>query len=575
MLGKILGVPDRPLDPAEAALRDEVIRQLGGAPDAPVTLPEITVAAWRPGADPGTAAQAAAVSHSDVLVAFLIVEMAIMGRILPSQQSADALAGMIAKVGETGGRDGPDQVPEERAPPDSTPFDATSPSGGHATGTMETHFSTKAERSLVTVDLDRQLVLNYTAPPSSTAESGTTTITIHNTDSVDFCPDVGGVVPVKLMTTFTMALPASTVSATVEGSFLGLVDDSANLVFTNGHARVTRLTVTGGETSTDADVQLMDVTIDPSGSSTVGRYDWQTITDVQAAGDAVGAAEVDLEKAVPVVLKAAQKAWQHSACVAVQLPDFGAYASGMGDGSGQKDVDPGSTTEFTAQVHHRFEHREVNLPIKVTLQSEKRVDPPRLPTTPSKVTYEAPDKPNAHNAVTLEVVSKRGKSKLVMHFDTKETKLQAKVDGTVHTDAGGNRYDTEIHLKPLDLTAADDGSFQGHATVSWTTTYRPPTAACKPVTYKGTFETDVIVIIDPEDPTKVVFTASFIPGVLKQEKLVCTGRTFPFNGGTSLGSWATLAGPHSLVLGAPTKIPSTAAFGTASNTVTVTKKPSS
>jgi len=83
------------------------------------------------------------------------------------------------------------------------------------------------------------------------------------------------------------------------------------------------------------------------------------------------------------------------------------------------------------------------------------------------------------------------------------------------------------------------------------------------------------VIIDPEDPTKVVFTASFIPGVLKQEKLVCTGRTFPFNGGTSLGSWATLAGPHSLVLGAPTKIPSTAAFGTASNTVTVTKKPSS
>ena len=74
-------------------------------------------------------------------------------------------------------------------------------------------------------------------------------------------------------------------------------------------------------------------------------------------------------------------------------------------------------------------------------------------------------------------------------------------------------------------------------------------------------------------PPRSIFKATFIPGVLKSEVLVCNGRQFPFTGGTSLGSWATLGTPHKLVLGQPLKVPSPAAFGTASNTVTITKKP--
>jgi hypothetical protein len=93
------------------------------------------------------------------------------------------------------------------------------------------------------------------------------------------------------------------------------------------------------------------------------------------------------------------------------------------------------------------------------------------------------------------------------------------------------------------------------------------------VTYTGTFGTDITVTVDPQDPASVDFKATFIPGVLKSEVLVCSGSSFPFTGGTSLGSWATLGVPHKVVLGQPLKIPSPAAFGTASNTVTITKKP--
>ena len=273
----------------------------------------------------------------------------------------------------------------------------------------------------------------------------------------------------KLTTTFTMALPSATITAAIDGDFHALVDDNANLVFTNGNAHVTRLTASGVGPQ-DADVQLTNVSLDPSGHSTGGDMQGGEAS-AGAAANAAGAALVDIENAIPTIVGKAQDAWRQSSCVAVQLPDFNAYAGGMSDGDGHKDVDPASKTEFTAKVHQRFEHRDVDFPIKVTLHTEKSIDPTQLPSTPSKLTYEAPDKPNAHHDVTLEVASKRGKSKMVMRFDTLDLKLQAKVDGTVVLSAPGNRYDTQIHLKPTDLKQGDDGAFHAHATSRG----RPPT----------------------------------------------------------------------------------------------------
>ena len=52
---------------------------------------------------------------------------------------------------------------------ESVPFDATTDQGSHATGTMETHATVKAEGSLVSIELDRQLVLHFTAGAASTS----------------------------------------------------------------------------------------------------------------------------------------------------------------------------------------------------------------------------------------------------------------------------------------------------------------------------------------------------------------------------------------------------------------------
>ena len=567
VLGTLLGVPDQPLDPDKAALRDEVLRQLGDAPDAPVTVPALKLATWRTGPDDGRTGPHAPVNNSSVLVGFLLIDMAIMGKILPSKQSADALAGTVRQVAQQGGLDGPDSIPEQPLPSESVPFDATSDDGSRATGTMDTHGSVKAEGSLVSIELDRQLVLHFTDGAGSSAYNGTTTITIHNTGSVDFCPDVGGVVPLKLETSFTMALPSSSVTATVSGDFLALVDDNGNHVYTNGSGRVTRLTTSGSD---DADIQLVEISMDPSGSVTGGTY-VAPGTSRDVATDAAGSAALDLENAVPTILKSAEKAWQNSSCVAIQLPDSGAHAGPMKDGSSQKDVQPGSQTEFTAQVHQRFEHREANLPIKATLRTEKTIDPARLPSTPSKFTYEAPDRPNAHNDVILEVVSKRGKSKLTMRFDTTELKLRASVNGTIHLDELGNVYDTRITLKPLDLTMADDGSFHGDASVSWTTTYTPPVSDCKPKTYTGTFGTQITARPDPDDATRVFVRFTFVPGPIRTETLICHGSAFPFSGSTLLSSWAVLGSERPVALDGSVVVNGTLPGGTSKLTITIKK----
>ena len=566
-LGTLLGVPDEPLDPDMAALRDEILRQLGDAPDAPVTLPTIKLASLRTGPGDAPTAPGAAVNGSIVLVGFLLIDMAIMGRILPSKQAADALAGTVRQVAQEGGLDGPDSVPDQPLMSESVPFDATTDQGSHATGTMETHATVKAEGSLVSIELDRQLVLHFTAGAASTSESGTTTITIQNTGSVDFCPDVGGVVPLKIETAFTLAMPSSTVKATVKGDFLALVDDAANHVYTNGNAQITRLTTTGND---DVDVQFTGMNIDPSGTVTGGDIAGRAPSE-QVAGQAAGAALVDIENAVPTILKSAEKAWQSSSCVAIQLPDSGDYAGPMKDGSAQKDVQPGSNTELKAQVHQRFQHREVNLPIQATLRTEKTIDPTRLPSTPSKLTYTAPDRPSAHNDVVLETISKRGKSKLTMRFDTTALKLMASVNGTVHVDELGNVYDSRITLTPLSLTMGDDGSFHGDATVSWTTTYTPPVPDCQPKTFTGTFGTRVTARPDPDDPTRVFVRFTFEPGPIRTETLVCHGINFPFSGTTLLSSWAVLGNERPVALDGSVAVNGTVPGGTSRLTISIKK----
>jgi hypothetical protein len=406
----LLGAPTTPLQGDYAAMRDEIAKQLGPAVDAPVPLPPIAIPA-----------SFHSVSSDAMVVGFLVIDMAIVSRALPSKLAADTLSAMVKQVGGGPGRDGPDRVPREEQT-QSTPFDATTGSST-ATGSMETKTAVQAERSLVTVDLDRTLTLNYTKD----GQSGTVVVGIHNTESVDFCPDAGGVVPVKVHSEFTMATPASTVTATIDGTFQGQVDGQAGLASVTGNATVKGVTVTGGSSSDDYDASMSGVTIGTPG--TIDGGTWAGHGD--GAEAAVGAAVVDLENSVPTIFDGARRLWQKSACISVQLPDSGSWASyaDSDDASTNKDVDPASKTEFTIAVHHRFLHTDVNIPVKLTLETVKKIDPTTVASTPGKATYEAPNKPSQNNKVRLEAKSVRGATRYAINFHTKDLKLKLSLTG--------------------------------------------------------------------------------------------------------------------------------------------------
>jgi hypothetical protein len=410
VLGGLLGVPTAPLDGENAGMRDAIAKQLGTAVDGPVPLP------------PNAVPAAFHAANSDAMVlGFLVIDMTIMSRALPSKLAADTLSGMVKEVGGGPGRDGPDKTPREEQTK-TTPFNATSGTST-GTGSMETKVAVQAEHSLVTVDLDRTLALNFTKE----GESGTVVVGIHNTESVDFCPDAGGIVPVKVHSVFTMTTAASTVTATIDGTFEGHVDAQAGLASISGNATVTGGTQSGGSTSSDYDASLSGVALGASG--TVEGGTWQGHGDQALQG--VGAALADLQHSIPEIFSGASRMWEKSACVSVQVPDFGAYASPLdaADASHDKEVDPASKTQFTVQVHHRFLHTELNIPVKLTLESAKKIDPTTVSSTPGGATYEAPSKPGEANLVRLESKSVRGATRFAINFHTRDLKPTMSLTG--------------------------------------------------------------------------------------------------------------------------------------------------
>jgi hypothetical protein len=117
--------------------------------------------------------------------------------------------------------------------------------------------------------------------------------------------------------------------------------------------------------------------------------------------------------------------------VSVQVPEFGAYATPLdaADASHDKEVDPASKTKFTVQVHHRFLHTDLNIPVKLTLETAKKIDPTTVSSTPGGATYEAPSKPREANLVRLESKSIRGATRFAINFHTSDLKLTVSLTG--------------------------------------------------------------------------------------------------------------------------------------------------
>jgi hypothetical protein len=292
---------------------------------------------------------------------------------------------------------------------------------------------------------------------------------VHNVESVDFCPDVAGAVPVSVASDVTTSTGASTIHFSIDGDFTGTVDDNANLATVAGEAKVSGATVTGNDTSDDYDVGLTGVGFPPAGDGSLGDANaGQYVPTKNNGADiaaAVQAAAIDLKDSLSVVFQAAEGIWQSSGCVTVQIPDFDTYAPrhhGTDPADFVKEIDPGEKLSFTTQVHHRFLHTNVNVPVDQTLATEVSLEPAHLSSTPAKSTYEAPNKESASNQGTFKSQSRRGRSELVGRFFLHEKGPTIGLTGTIKEQSSLATLTGTVTMPPLNFGfghASDNGNY--------------------------------------------------------------------------------------------------------------------
>jgi hypothetical protein len=302
--------------------------------------------------------------------------------------------------------------------------------------------------------------------------------------------------------------------------------------------------------------------IQANGSTTAPGPSLQTDGDPsQAQIDNTVGGRRSAEDYLKVLAREAEKFWRSGKCIDLKPSDD------------TRKVQPSEKIDLTVEAIHKFTGDKVDAPITATFAGTKSLDPKDQPVAPpAKYSFEAGDKKDDKGTIDLKQTSKRGIGLRQIVFTVDVPTLQVSIEAKVHQDLAGNVYDTVIRLKKVDLTSDPDGTSTATATVTWTTTYRPPTSACKAKTYEGSFQSKIVARVDPAEPTRVLLKASFIPGVLKPETLVCEGRSYPFTGGTSLGVWAFLATEHAVAIGGSITINPPVGIGTASATITVTKK---
>jgi hypothetical protein len=450
-----LGVPLQPLDPQLAAIRDQLTKELGDAITGPVALPKAF----------GSVDAELAVDQGAQDIGSAVLLVTILGAVMPSQPAADAAASLVKQVGETSGKDVPDGPKQ-----DSTSHDIPLSAGSGAelvTGGYTEEVRAEQVRSQVTIDDNRSLTItgNKNGVPS------TFDTEISSTVVVDFCPDAGGGFPVHLTTKYKLDIDGSTTLATIDGSFTGLVNDLGALATLTGN-----VTLQGGETQPDGSksnsysLSSSDLGFDTA-DGTVGKVNQGSFTgpaDTQALVDGkLAVAKIDLENSVPAIVAAAQKEWQGDSCVIVVVPDYGYMAQPGDSNSERKDVKAASTSSFQVLVHHRFEHRDLTVPVQQTLRSEKSVDPPQISPTPGTAKYEAPNKRDAYNTDELRAWSRRGRSDLKIDFHTTDPPPKLKIDGSFTEHAAVVTLTGKVTSPAVEFTGGPD-TFEATVPISVT-----------------------------------------------------------------------------------------------------------
>lgn len=455
------------------------------------------------------------------------------------------------------------------------PHDETDAAGNHQHVTLHMVMSVVTGGGKVSAEINMSATDRITGSDGHLI--GTYTSSANGHFEVDACPDDNGNAKGKYSFATSHAMGDT-------GQAPAKADRGVSAPFTLVDDETAHLTRIEADMSLAADASGPGTAAGPGPTS---AFDWQASDHLQISMPARGGSPIDFTGSAPTVTgtggtgasgsllvsaamaqlflaevgKKAQDFWRSGQCIELKPSDD------------TRKVQPNEKIELTVKATAKFgDHKEIAKPITAKFTGTKSLDPNGTPVDePAKFTFTAGPNKDDKGTIDLEQTSKRGIGKRQIVFTVDAPAFQVTIDATVHEGFAGNVYDTSIHLKPLDLTPAPDGTFSASATVSWTTTYHPP-AECKPKTYTGTFDTKVMARVDPADPTRVLLTASFIPAPLKPEVLECKGRNFPFVGGTSLGVWAFLGAEHAVPIDGSLSLHPPVAAGTATTTIMVTKK---
>lgn len=302
--------------------------------------------------------------------------------------------------------------------------------------------------------------------------------------SIDVCPDAGGSAPasldVKAAVGATKIVNGAGQQVRSESSstnrFSGRVDDSATLRsvrqdFTEKASWQTASGAGGYESNVSTAHNA------GANGSFVGGFDAGAYSgSLTSSGDLAG---VDVNKAAGWTLaidtwaleepfQAAQRLWRNGRCVVVRAPDYGAETPiGTADqNKPQRDerVDVGSETKFSAGLRHRYQGA-LDKPVTAALSGGKSLEPRRLATVPSSLTYKAPDEEDQKASATLVSTSNRGIGTLVLDFHTGNDSLTLTITGQLSNTSsplgGSLRILHRVTVGPVEFTKLRGDIYEG------------------------------------------------------------------------------------------------------------------
>jgi hypothetical protein len=364
---------------------------------------------------------------------------------------------------------------------------------------MTTTASVSIAGSIVTLVVKRDVHSVVTDSTGATVYDGTRKYKI--TAQINACPSSAGISEASVSNTVdedASTFPGSggragshaTANLTSTSTFQGHVDDMANLAGVSqdySHHETFRRTaqaaggpeaVHEGAFGVEAKGIKAGAPSERDWSLTVGDYSDATGT-AEMSGDATqnmltstAFSAADDFTTMELAYLAAQKIWRHGGCVMVTVPAYNAETAlgAVGENfiAHTEEVDKASTTEFEANLKHRFGGSVIASIEAVLSNGKEKLTPASIAQPPGTLTYVAPDEDGKDATVTMTATSKQGIGRLVLGFHTGGTKLQVSIDGKMTTSLGAISYVTRMSAPKIVLSKQADGTYAGSGPVTAT-----------------------------------------------------------------------------------------------------------